>query len=78
LQAGFSPEQRIFFLLHAMQANGNLFLSFPALVFNSAHAGCGSFFSFPSDLVICACLSADDAISEASAKISILEVLGIT
>jgi hypothetical protein len=39
LQAGFSPEHLIFFRRQAMQARGSLFLSFPAFVFNSLHAG---------------------------------------
>jgi hypothetical protein len=39
LQAGFSPEHLIFFLRQAMHANGRRFLSFPAFVFNSLHAG---------------------------------------
>ena len=77
LHAGFSPEQRIFFLLHAIHANGSLFLSLPAFVFSSAHAGGGSFFSLSEFLRLapfpCAYLSAVDAISDASASISILE-----
>jgi hypothetical protein len=35
LQAGFSPEQRIFLRRHAMHASGRRFRSFPALVFIS-------------------------------------------
>lgn len=45
MQAGFSPEQRIFLRRHAMHAKGSRFRSFPALVFNSLQGGFGSFFS---------------------------------
>jgi hypothetical protein len=89
LHAGFSPEHLIFFLLHAMQASGSLFLSLPALVFISAHVGGWSFFPFSAGavffllalplaappLLLNACLSAEDAISDASARISMLELL---
>src|SRR5690554_2599659 len=45
LQAGFSPEQRIFFRRHAIQASGSLFRSFPAFVFSSLQAGVVSILS---------------------------------
>lgn len=44
LQAGFSPEQRIFLRRHAMHASGRRFRSFPALVFISLQAGLSSSF----------------------------------
>lgn len=42
LQAGFSPEQRIFLRRQAMQASGRRFRSLPALVLSSLHDGVGS------------------------------------